>query len=189
MILKLNAKSDVQRLAEENIRLAYKIAEGFNGCDLEKEEVQGFALLGLTKAAANFDESKGFKFSTYAVPCIRNEILQELRRVKNYQNTVSLDAEIKELNGCEMENCTLLDMIPDVEKGFDVVNNSDLITSLITCVNKCERECLTLIVLEEKRQEEAAQILGISQSYVSRRLNSGIKKVRKAYWRGDRRLA
>ena len=185
---KLNAKCDVQRLAEENIGLAYMVCENFHNCNLEKEEVLSVALLGLTKAAASFDESKGYKFSTYASSVIRNEILMELRKTKKHQTDYSLDAEVQGFKSNEMENLTLLDMISCKDNPFESVENADLLPSLISCLSEREKNCILLSIVEEKKQEEVSRILGISQSYVSRCMKSGITKIRKAYWRGDRRL-
>lgn len=189
MILRLNAKNDVHRLAEGNVRLAYKIAENFCGCGIEKEELQGFALLGLVKAAATFDEARGYKFSTYAVPVIRNEILRELRRGKNYQGTISLDSEVQSSKDEGKSTCTLLDLLPYEETQFGIVENSDLISSLITCVSGLEREVIVLTILGGDTQEEAARKLNITQSYVSRCVKSGVEKIRKQYYMQGRKLA
>ncbi len=169
-------------MAEENINLAYKISESFYGCLLEKEEVKGFALLGLVKAATTFDESKGYKFSTYAVPVTRNEILMELRKVGKFQGKISLDAEFKSSEEQYEGASTLLEILPCREKGFEVVENSDLIPSLLAHVNSREREAIILTVLSENTQKEAAQKMNVTQTCVSRNVRSGVRKMREKYY-------
>lgn len=149
---------------------------------MEKEEVQGFALLGLVKAATTFDESKGYKFSTYAVPVIRNEILMELRKVGKFQGKISLDAEFKSSKEQYEKASTLLEILPCREKEFEAVENSDLIPGLLAYVNSREREAIVLTVLAGDAQNEAAQKLSVTQSYVSRCIKSGVKKIREKYY-------
>ena len=181
-MLKLSAKENVQKLAEENIWLAYENCKFFYNCDLEREELQCVALLGLVKASATFDEHKGFKFSTYASTVIRNEILMELRRNKKHKNAISLDAEVSGFKNGDLEGYTLLDMIPYEQKEYTFIENGGVIPTMLASVTNMERECITLTILEEKTQEETAGALGISQSYVSRCVKRGVEKMRKAYW-------
>ena len=161
--------------------MAYEVCKRFYNCGIEREELNAIALLGLTKAAVNFDESRGFQFSTYASVVIRNELLMELRKRKKSPYITSLDEEVQ--GGCEpMENITLLDMLPWEEKGYEIIENRDFIPVILMSMTKRERECIVLTILEERTQEEASRILGLSQSYVSKSIKSGLSKARKAYW-------
>lgn len=185
----MKTKVAMQDMVLENMRLAYKIAWDFHGCGIEQAELQGLALLGLVKAASAFDKSKGFKFATFAVPVIRNEILAEIRKISRFRGAISLDAEISSPR--EQEGCSLLDLIPCEENGYEDVDNLDLIPSLLkrTNLQDSERTAIILTVLEGKKQKDVAEAMGVSQPYVSRLARSGINKIRKEYWKHGRKLA
>lgn len=85
--------TEAKKLAENNMNLARFVARQFKNTGLSYEDLEGIAFLGLTKAAARFDETRAC-FSTYAVPAIRNEILMTLR--KRTVNEVSLDTPVAE---------------------------------------------------------------------------------------------
>lgn len=69
-------------LVLNNIKLAYSVAWNMKSTGIEIEDLQSLALLGLVKAAKDFDETRGCKFSSFAITIMRNEILQEVRRQK-----------------------------------------------------------------------------------------------------------
>lgn len=185
----MEIKTAMQDMVLENMRLAYKIAWDFHGCGIEQEELQGLALLGLVKAASAFDKSKGFKFATFAVPVIRNEILMEIRKISRFKGAISLDAEISSPR--EHEGCSLLDLLPCEENGYEDVDNSDLIPSLFqkTDLRDNKRTAVILTVFEGKKQKDVAGVMGVNQSYVCRLAKSGINKIREEYWKQGRKLA
>jgi RNA polymerase sporulation-specific sigma factor len=179
----------MQKMVLENMRLAYKIAWNFHGSGIEQEELNDIALFGLCKAAASFDESKGFKFSSFAVPVIQNEILMELRRIRYFKDSISLDAENPFFTD-DGDTYTLLDQFPIEEKGYEWVNNSDLIPSLIGGSNLSNKEqsAVMLVVINGVNQSAAGERLGISQPQVGRLVKSGVNKIRKEYWEGERKV-
>lgn len=87
--------SDIEKLANDNIKLVYYVCRkmGFYGSDLNIENTDEFGagMLGLAKACMKYDESKGFKFTTFAYRVIQNEILCHIRVSKRYDNIGSLD--------------------------------------------------------------------------------------------------
>jgi len=179
----------MQNMVLDNMRLAYKIAWDFHGCGIEQEELEGFALLGLVKAASSFDRSKGFKFTTFAVPVIRNEILMEIRKISRFKNSVSLDAENPDAGG--EGKYTLLDLLPYEEEGFDRVDDSDLLPSLFkqTSLRDRERRAITLVILNGNKQADVGREMGVTQSAVCRYVKSGVNKIRREYWKEMRELA
>ena len=68
------------------------------------------------------------------------------------------------------------------EKGYEIIENRDFMPVILMSMTKRERECIALTILEERTQEETSRILGLSQSYVSKSIKSGLSKARKAYW-------
>lgn len=182
-------KTAMQDMVLENMRLAHKIAWDFHGCGIEQEELEGLALLGLVKAASAFNESKGFKFATFAVPVMRNEILMEIRKISRFRGAISLDTVISSPQ--ENGECSLLDLLPCEENGYEDVDNLDLIPSLFrrTNLQDSERTAIILTVLEGKKQKDVAEAMGVSQSYVSRLARLGVNKIRKEYWKQGRKLA
>lgn len=184
----METKIAMQDMVLENVRLAYKIAWNFRGCGIEQEELRGLALLGLVKAASSFDESKGFKFATFAAPVIRNEILTEIRKISRFRGAVSLDAMISSAD--EKGECSLLDLLPCIEGGYEDVDNSDLIPSLFqkAKLRDSERAVMTLTILEGKKQREVARMMGTSQSYISRLTRSGMNKIQREYRKQGRTL-
>lgn len=162
--------------------MAYEVCKRFYNCGIEREELKAIALLGLTKAAVNFDEMRGGQFATFASVVIRNELLMELRKRKKSPYITSLDEEVQGFECEPMENITLLDMLPWEEKGYEIIENRDFMPVILMSMTKRERECIALTILEERTQEEASRILGLSQSYVSKSIKSGLSKARKAYW-------
>lgn len=180
----------MQKMVLDHMRLAYKVSWSFHGCGIEQEDLNSIAVLGLVKAVVNFDPSKGCKFATFAVPVIRNDILIELRKMRILKGAVSLDAE-NLIPGGDGDSCTLMDLFPYDERGFDQVENSDLIPSLLqntNVINEREKSVLTLVVCNGVGQVKAGEMMGVSQSYISRVVDSGLKKIRKEYF-GEKRCS
>ena len=108
------------------------------------------------------------------------------RAKKLAEDNIPMAYEVcKKFYNCGIEReefITLLDMLPWEEKGYEIIENRDFIPAILMNMTKRERECITLTILEERTQEEASRILGLSQSYVSKSIKSGLNKARKAYW-------
>lgn len=162
--------TEAKSLAEKNMNLARFVARQFINTGLSHEDLEGIAFLGLTKAATQFDESKS-SFSTYAVPAIRNEILQYLR--KKTVKTVSLDEPVAE--GLILAD-TLGSVCREIEKAEDKV----FLEQSMKLLSPEEREVLICLYWRDCLQSEVARRLGCSQSRVSKIHGSAISKLRRA---------
>lgn len=178
----MNTKAETQKLILNHMGLAYKIAWKYRGCRVEQEELQAAALLGLVKAAAEFDAYRKVKFSAFAAVVIRNEIHQELRKVRKYQNCLSLDSDYRTV--CESPRpVPLTDRIACEETGFEKAERKDLFPSLLSMpeLTGKEQKTILLVIGRGMTQKEAGDRMGLSQPSVSRSLQSGIRKLRKRY--------
>lgn len=136
--------------------------------------------IGLIKAVDTFDTEKGYEFSTYAVKCITNQLLQSYRKTQREVKTFSLNTKLK-----GSQNKTLADVIPDREKRMEKrIEEQDMIMRGIHSVNnlaKLQKNAITLHILSDGRllQREIAKQLGVSQSYCSRAIRDAQRNLRK----------
>ncbi len=176
-------KEAKNKLIEHNLRLVVHIAKKYTNREQEIEEFTSIGTIGLIKAINSFKEDKGFKISTYASKCIDNEILMYIRANKKSQAEVSMNSIIgTDKDGNDME---LMDTLEVVEKDpIDTIYNKVLTEQMIEYINKKlpkrEREIMTMRYGLDKHipktQQEVADILGISRSYVSR-IETKVQKV------------
>lgn len=181
--VKMKLTDEQRKLAEDNIRLAYKIAWRFLNCGIDIEDLQGYAMLGLVKAAVAYDASRGLKFSTLAVTVIEREILYALRGYTKNRRCVSLDAKLPESDGKD-DFRTLADVIPYQEDGFERAERIDLIPTMMSLpqLKKREKRAIAGVILQGKTQEKVGQVIGINQSVVSRYMKAGIRKMQTVYF-------
>ena len=135
---------------------------------IEMDDLQSLALLGLVKAAKAFDEERGYKFPTLAITVMRNEILQEVRRQRKQRNQVSLNSPI--VDGL----FTLGDVLEDKRNVFAEAE----IQALIEDLEENEKKVVRMILFQNMKQTEAAEVIGVSQCMISRYYRSGIQKLR-----------
>ena len=173
-------------LIEHNLRLVVYIAKKFDNTGIGVEDLISIGTIGLIKAINTFKKDKQIKLATYASRCIENEILMHLRRSSRTRVEVSIDEPLNvDWDGNELLLSDILgtedDMIyKDIE---DEIDKSLLLKALDTLT---ERE-RTIIELrfgighndEELTQKEVADMLGISQSYISRLEKKIIKRLKK----------
>lgn len=148
-----------EKMFEENQNLAYKIAEkyyAYNKNDFE--DIKQVALLGLWKAILTFDDTR--TLSTYAYPCISNEINYYLRQKKKNNRNISIETEIG-------NNITIADTLQDKTDYFGFAELKTSISENVKKLNKREKTIFAK-VLKGKTQKEIATEMGISQPYVSR---------------------
>lgn len=126
------------------------------------------ALLGLVKAARDYDKERGYKFSSLAITIMRNEILQEVRRQRKQQNQVSLNSQIAD------GLYTLVDVLEDKKNGFVEAEMQALVEGL----EENEKKAVRLIIFQGMKQTEAAGIIGVSQGMTSHYYRSGLQKLR-----------
>ncbi len=165
-----------KRLIEHNLRLVVYIAKKFDNTGVGVEDLISIGTIGLIKGINTFNPDKNIKLATYASRCIENEILMYLRRNSKTRLEVSIDEPLNvDWDGNELllsdilgtdEDAIYHDMETDVEKS--------LLKAAIAKLSGRERMIIELRFGlnsadgEEKTQKEVADMLGISQSYISR---------------------
>lgn len=163
-----------QKLIEHNLRLVVYIARKFENTGIPVEDLISIGTIGLIKAVNTFDNEKKIKLATYASRCIENEILMQLRRTSKMRYEVSLDEPLKiDYDGNELLLSDVMGTEEDsiyqhIEKDIDY----SLLQTAMSRLTKRERMILELRFglrgKEERTQKEVADLLGISQSYISR---------------------
>lgn len=175
-----------QILVERNLRLVVYIAKKFENTGMDLEDLISIGTIGLMKAVNTFNSGKNIKLATYASRCIENEILMQLRRRSRIKNEVSIDEPLnKDSDGNELLLSDILGTDNDItSKGIEDEVDKNLLKIAINKLNKREKEIMCLrfgIDTDglEKTQKEVADIMGISQSYISRLEKKIIKKMKK----------
>ena len=147
------------------------------GIHLTDEDMFQTGIIGLLKAINTFDASKGYQFSTYAFPIVRNELLMEFRKSKrSVMAAFSLDDNADIGNG---ESVPYAEMIADGKDYEENVVNSMLTQQIFERLESREKHIFTMFFVESRTQSEISKALGISQSYVSRIISSMGKMKRK----------
>lgn len=177
-----DTKAETQELALKHIHLAYKIAWEYHGCGTEREELQAAALFRLVKAAAGFDRSRKVPFPAFASAVIRNTLRMEFRKAEKDRRCVSME-EAAAGSAEEGNIRTWADRIACRETGFDQAEEEDFLPSLLfeSGLTGKERKAVWLVICSGMTQKEAGEQIGLSQPHVSRRVRSGMKKIRKKY--------
>lgn len=144
---------------------------------LTDEDMFQTGIIGLLKAINTFDTSKGYQFSTYAFPIVRNELLMAFRKSKrSVVAAFSLDDDADIGNG---ESVPYAEMIADGKDYEENVVNSMLAQQIFESLGSREKHIFTMFFVESRTQSEISKALGISQSYVSRIISSMGKMKRK----------
>lgn len=144
---------------------------------LTDEDMFQTGIIGLLKAINTFDTSKGYQFSTYAFPIVRNELLIAFRKSKrSVVAAFSLDDNADIGNG---ESVPYAEMIADGKDYEENVVNSMLAQQIFERLEAREKHIFTMFFVESRTQSEISKALGISQSYVSRIISSMGKMKRK----------
>ena len=173
------------KLIEHNLRLVVYIAKRFENTNIDIEDLISVGTIGLIKAINSYDNSKKIKLATYGARCIENEILMYLRKNNKIKNNISLD---EPLNVDWEGNMLLLSDIlgTDPDEVFYDAEKSVETEALAKCANKLperERQIIKMrfgiLGIEKKTQKEIADIMGISQSYISRLEKKVLSKLKK----------
>jgi RNA polymerase sporulation-specific sigma factor len=174
-------------LIERNLRLVVYIARKFENTGINIEDLISIGTIGLIKAVNTFDPEKKIKLATYASRCIENEILMYLRRNNRTRSEISFDEPLNmDWDGNEL----LLSDVLGTENDLTTRNIEDqtdrkLLFSALDKLNDREKVIMTLRFGlkdgEEKTQKDVADLLGISQSYISRLEKRIISRLRKEF--------
>ncbi len=174
-----------QILVERNLRLVVYIAKKFENTGVGLEDLISIGTIGLMKGVNTFNAEKKIKLATYASRCIENEILMYLRRSNRIKGELSIDEPLnQDGDGNELLLSDILGTDPDITSRHieDEVDKTLLRASFKKLGNR-ERNIMELrfgfINGKEKTQKEVADMLGISQSYISRLEKKIIKKMKK----------
>lgn len=174
-------------LIEHNLRLVVYIAKKFDNTGVGVEDLVSIGTIGLIKSINTFNPEKNIKLATYASRCIENEILMYLRRNNKHKMEVSIDEPLNvDWDGNELLLSDILGTEEDVI--YQGIENEVERTLLVKAISKLSEREQTIIKLrfgigtadeEELTQKEVAELLGISQSYISRlekKIMSRLKK-------------
>ena len=160
-------------LVEHNLRLVVYIAKKFENTGAGLEDLISIGTIGLIKAVNTFRSDKNIKLATYASRCIENEILMYIRKWSGHHD-ISIDEPLSvDWDGNEL---LLSDVLgadeDDVSRGIEVIEERKTINEALSNLNEREREIIKLRYGigggKELTQKEVADMLGISQSYISR---------------------
>lgn len=184
-------------LVERNLRLVVYIAKRFENTGIGIEDLISIGTLGLMKAIATFNSDKNIKLATYASRCIENEILMFIRKNAHAKNDVSLEEPLNvDWDGNELLLSDILGTDEDeVQKNLESEEEKQMLHQAVRRLSARDRSIIELrfglyktsdgIPARELTQKEVAELLGISQSYISRlekRIIAGLKKDIGAYY-------
>ena len=161
-------------LVERNLRLVVYIARRFENTGINIEDLISIGTIGLLKAVNTFDAAKNIKLATYASRCIENEILMFLRKANTRRSEISFDEPLNtDWDGNELLLSDILGTDADmVMRPLEDDADKQLLWAAIEKLSDREREIIImrfgLLGAQERTQKEVADLLGISQSYISR---------------------
>ena len=179
-------------LIEHNLRLVVYIAKKFDNTGVGVEDLISIGTIGLIKAINTYNPDKKIKLATYASRCIENEILMHLRRTNKTKMEVSFDEPLNvDWDGNELLLSDILGTDEDViYRDLEMEVEYRLLRRAISRLSERERIIIQMRFglgsknEEEKTQKEVADILGISQSYISRLEKKIIGRLRKEIVKG-----
>lgn len=181
--------SDTQKgremLIVHNLRLVVYIAKKFENTGVGLEDLISIGTIGLIKAVKTFCPEKNIKLATYASRCIENEILMFLRKASQHRHEISIDEPLNvDWDGNELLLSDILGTEEDtVNKGIENEVEKDLLLHAVEQLEPREQRIMELRFglngCKEMTQKQVADLVGISQSYISRlekRIISSLKK-------------
>ncbi|GEN55533.1 RNA polymerase sporulation sigma factor SigE [Halobacillus litoralis] len=174
-------------LIERNLRLVVYIARKFENTGLNIEDLISIGTIGLIKAVNTFDPEKKIKLATYASRCIENEILMHLRKSNKLKTEVSFDEPLNvDWDGNELLLSDILGTDEDlITKGIEKKIDKKLLKSALEQLNDREKQIMELrfglIGKKEKTQKDVADMMGISQSYISRLEKKIIRRLQREF--------
>ncbi len=188
--LRQNDEQAKKMLIEHNLRLVVFVARRFENTGVPLEDLISIGTIGLIKAVSTFDAEKKIKMATYASRCIENEILMFLRKTSKLKLEVSLDEPLKtDWDGNELLLSDVLGTRPDtVSFELDREIEREILRDALEHLSSREKQIIVLRFglggRQELTQKEVADLLGISQSYISRlekrilsRLQTELKRI------------
>ncbi len=172
-------------LTERNLRLVVYIARKFENTGINVEDLISIGTIGLIKSINTFRPDRNIKLATYASRCIENEILMYLRKNSNRRAEVSIDEPLNvDWDGNELLLSDILGTDNDVIcRGIEEEVDRSLLRSALETLSRRERDIMVLRFGldsgKSKTQKEVADMMGISQSYISRLEKRIIKRLKR----------
>ena len=172
------------KLIEHNLRLVVFLAKKYENTGVDLEDLVSIGTIGLMKGIKTFSMDKNIKLATYASRCIDNEILMFLRKNKKVKTEISFDESLSfDADGNELHLEDILGTDADlVTKPLEDELNKKLMLDEINRLSSRDKEIIKMRYglngKKEKTQKEVAEILGISQSYISRIEKKVIKRLK-----------
>ena len=172
------------KLIEHNLRLVVFLSKKYENTGLDLEDLVSIGSIGLIKGINTYKLDKNIKLATYASRCIDNEILMYLRKNKRRKTEVSFEDSLSyDSEGNELHLEDILGTENDiVTKGIEHETDKGLLLSELEKLNKRDREIMVLryglFNHEEMTQKDVANLLGISQSYISRIEKKVLKRLK-----------
>ena len=170
----LGDNSARSKLIEHNLRLVVFLSKKYENTNLDLEDLVSIGTIGLIKGINTYKLDKNIKLATYASRCIDNEILMFLRKNKKRRGEVSFEDSLSyDAEGNELHLEDILGTEPDVvTKGIEDETEKKLLYQEIEKLNGRDKQIMILryglFNYEEMTQKDVAELLGISQSYISR---------------------
>ncbi len=174
-------------LIEHNLRLVVYVARKFENTGINIEDLISIGSIGLIKAINTFDPAKNIKLATYASRCIENEILMYLRKNHNLRSEVSIDEPLNtDWDGNELLLSDVLGTDRDeISRRIEDEVDRELLHTALDRLSAREKKIMELRfglhTSKEKTQKEVADLLGISQSYISRLEKRIIERLKKEF--------
>ena len=173
------------KLIEHNLRLVVFLAKKYENTKVDLEDLVSIGTIGLIKGVNTYKLDKNIKLATYASRCIDNEILMFLRKNKKRKGEVSFEDSLSyDSEGNELHLEDILGTEPDiVTKGLEEETNRKLLYEEINKLNNRDKEIMILRYglygNQEKTQKDVAELLGMSQSYISRIEKKVIRRLKR----------
>lgn len=161
-------------LIVHNLRLVVYIAKKFDNSGVGTDDLVSIGTIGLIKAVNTFKPEKNIKLATYASRCIENEILMYLRKINLHRTDISIDEPLNiDWDGNELLLSDVLGSEPDeINRGLECEDEKKVLLETVNSLSSRERLIMNMRFglggETEHTQKEVADILGISQSYISR---------------------
>ena len=195
-LLEASASGDPEarnKLVEHNLRLVVYIAKRFDNTGMDMEELVSVGTMGLIKAVRSYNGDKKIKLATYASRCIENEILMYLRKMVKTRNEVSLDEPLNV--DWEGNKLLLSDVLGtdggEVYKEMEADVEKNILREIFSKLDERDRAIICmrygLYDVKERTQKEIADMMNISQSYISRLEKKIIDKLKAEYLKTEGR--
>ncbi len=183
--VEMGDKKSKEELIIHNLRLVVYIAKKFDTSGINLEDLISIGTIGLIKAVNTFCPQKNIKLATYASRCIENEILMYLRKISSRKNEISIDEPLNtDWDGNELLLSDILGSDGDeINIKIEQEDERKLLIHFVDNLGSREKQIMQMRFgmggYKEYTQKEVADVLGISQSYISRLEKRIISKLKK----------